>query len=814
MIILGLLSTVLVSQSLFIRIYDEADLKNIDECLSCNYELMADIKLSDPWMPLGNVTIPFTGILKGNGRTIIFAEFTVPLNGDIGLFGATKNARITGLKIRSESLCAWLSNTRIASFGIIAGRDSHSNIQRCTIDICGNIGITIDTVAIGCLFGIANETYIEGINVKASLYISELSTLLFGGVIGSSSHLTIANSIMNIDINVIRGKRIYLGGIAGYASAIRVSETYVHGSITTYEIMAAEIIGGMIGTVFEGPALTKLELCMTSIRIVSIRSARSSLGGCVGTSTGMIDIRLSNVVLTIKSEGKYYYIGGAIGALYAFTMRIHTTFVNMSLEVSAKNSTASTAYVGGLLGDILALHAVINQSAAIVNVSLIADQLCLGGLVGRGTITEGLLNTSGALGEVTVKATSERNSIVGGIVGATDQTLILQCYFIGRISIISNTTLIVGAMVGALNGSTLCSSYALANISIKGSHVTSGGVEYSHNSNIKSCYVAVSTTAEASKFLALGGMLGVMYHNTPVEVAFVVETLAGVGPTTYGSIGGFVGSSEGQTGDSSVSWCYAWGTIYNKLHSATTIFLGGFVGVIHSIGKISSCIAYVNMSSPAAGVAAGLFARIALLETRAEGGIYFSIAYVAPSGGIERVPFVNKDGEGNIKASFCVKYPDTIGCIPSPLLIFCAVLAGFDFQSDFQYSFFLANGSIAFQILPVPLSGSTTDRPVMTTPDSSKAPHWSSMFWVVDEARLEGYPFLAAIFYEPYCWLYINCHGVGTSPVDAECKKGWESPSENTTQIIDNLHRCNIYIRGAEAGLSKPTDRDGTHRNN
>ena len=73
------------------QITNEAQLQYIDATASGlnYYQIMNDIELTKPWMPIGNESNPFKGILNGNGYTISGLD----LSGDyaaIGLIGVNE----------------------------------------------------------------------------------------------------------------------------------------------------------------------------------------------------------------------------------------------------------------------------------------------------------------------------------------------------------------------------------------------------------------------------------------------------------------------------------------------------------------------------------------------------------------------------------------------------------------------------------------------------------------------------------------------------------------------------------------------------
>lgn len=291
--------------------------------------------------------------------------------------------------------------------------------------------------------------------------------------------------------------------------------------------------------------------------------------------------------------------------------------------------------------------------------------------------------------------------------------------------------------------------------------------------------------------------MGQMTAGSSVVASFATGTLNASGTPTVTSIGGFAGLISGAPGGLSVVQCYSWSAISVATDSAPEARVGGFVGTVEGTAGIYSCIVYATLSS-LTNVTAGLL--IGGAKNGALNGtsvspvvVQHTVAYVAPGGEIRDVRLVGGSLRVDLTSSYCGRYPSTGGCTPLKTLNAKRLLKSFNFTDTFQLNPSLANGSLAFQILPMPLSGSAPGSPKIVLPTSPQAVHWLLSTWIARPDILQDFPYLVGIDYDRYCGWYIGCHGVGTSPLGAACCVGWSSPPRNATALADNLHRCSVF---------------------
>lgn len=85
----------------YYEISDEQGLKSIANDPDGHYFLTSDISLSTNWIPLGSETVPFTGILDGNGKIIKGLKQPLATTSNSGLFAVTSEAVIKNLGIEA-----------------------------------------------------------------------------------------------------------------------------------------------------------------------------------------------------------------------------------------------------------------------------------------------------------------------------------------------------------------------------------------------------------------------------------------------------------------------------------------------------------------------------------------------------------------------------------------------------------------------------------------------------------------------------------------------------------------------------------------
>ncbi|URZ17432.1 fibronectin type III domain-containing protein [Clostridium felsineum] len=232
-------------------------LQNINYNLSAHYKLQNDIDLSGlNWTPIGNNSVPFVGVLDGNGHAIknlSMNRLGLELN---GLFGSMSNATVKNLT---------LSNVNIIGgkhIGAISGNvTGTSKIDNCSVD------------------GVINTS----INGTADSYI--------GGLVGQATgSLNVSNSNSAV---VITGSGNRIGGLVGEITG-NITNSYATGNITS---KSGAYTGGLAGVL--GGNMT------TSYATNTVSSQGDFTGGLIGCLGGTIDQCYSagNVISTGNNIG-------------------------------------------------------------------------------------------------------------------------------------------------------------------------------------------------------------------------------------------------------------------------------------------------------------------------------------------------------------------------------------------------------------------------------------------------------------------------------------------------------------------------------
>lgn len=797
MLILISLYFVLGTAKADIPLYTVDDLININNCLNCSYTLYADITISNLWTSLGDSRSPFRGVLSGNGYAINFTGFNISSKTNVGLFDTMIGATISQLTLRSHYPLNITDASTEFSFGLLAGIASASTIEGCIAILSGSIRHMHGTIVLGALMGTIIDSFVSTSVINIYLSVYSLGILISGGVAGESVYAHISKCKVHITIDLFFMKQLTFGGLVGYS---RVSIGFASFHATALEQTLSTLRK-------KNNTETNLIDCNAVLIIDLYETSSINLGGVAGIVHDTLNV--SNCSVAVQLDGfiskkfSKSFIGGAIGYLEHQTANILRVFVNATILLDIQAPDLEIIYVGGLLGYIQVMHFSLKQCIAIVNIIGNWNRHYVGGLIGQIISQEAIILNSGTLGTVATMVHNYSTAIVGGIVGFARGLTLRQCYFIGAISTDENSLgeslsiYHVGAMLGHIHSSGISLSFTLANISVSGYKIVAGSIGLSINSTIEGCYAVVSLITSTLVNVTMGGMVGQMTNGTTIVDSFVIGTLNAIGKANVACIGGFVGLLRDAPDRLSIKGCYVWSTISISLCCLPYVVLGGFVGMIENAAEIDSCIVYANVSS-LMSVMAGLLiggitnknANEASLDSVV---IRFAVAYVAPYGNIHKVGLIGSELGGILLDSYCGKYLNTKNCIPLKTLNMKKFLKHFDFTNTFQFNSSLSDGKLAFQILPMPLSGSVPRFPKIALPTSPQAVYWLLSTWITKPGILQDFPYLIRIEYDTYCGEYIGCHGVGTSPFDAVCRNGWSSPPQNTTALVGNLHRCNVF---------------------
>jgi len=309
------------------------------------------------FMPLGNLTSPFTGKFDGNNFKISYIKINRNLQDNVGIFGVTLGAEITNV-----------------------------NFDNVTI---------IGKSYVGTLVGLAKVgTKISNVYAAASQIDTVASQV--GGLVGrSEGNASVKNTIQNASVDVIVKASLenssYVGGMLGTVTYSDVSNSHALGAVS-----GNYAVGGLVG---------RLEATTTLLNTNAqgLVNGASNVGGLVGSTSGSSHITNSyatgNVVVT------YGDAGGLLGADLS-GIQIDRCYATGNVE---SLSTSTSSDTGGLVGNFVGASGVIKNSYA--TGALTNNYGTTGGLVGW--LSKGSVSNSYSVGRV-----SGTNSwAIGGLIG-------------------------------------------------------------------------------------------------------------------------------------------------------------------------------------------------------------------------------------------------------------------------------------------------------------------------------------------------------------------------------------------------------------
>jgi hypothetical protein len=383
------------------------------------YILTNDITLTGAWTPIGNIdadshnqqsTItlqaadtPFTGRFYGNGYTIRGLQLpaAVTSNQGLGLFGATFGAVIKDLTVET-----------------------------------GNTRVQVDSgyyFGIGGIAGIAEQTELTNISVSLNITVDHTDVsrdIYVGGVAGYASagmHITNVTAAGNLTVNVTNS-RSYAGGIAGY----------------------------MEGTVIDSSS-------SVVVGVTTDEHGECYGGGLIGRGGGMIQSSYATGAVSVNNVDEHIYVGGLIGE----TLTAST--IDTCYATGAVNAHGSGG-IGGLIG-----------------VSRSAVSMCY------------------AAGKVTVAANGQ--VAVGGLTGDSYSS-VSMCYATGEVVVTGGGTTLVGGLTG-YNTGMMQVSYSTGDINVEATFLRLGGVAGENYNTITMCYATGKINGVAGGYAHYtGGIVG------------------------------------------------------------------------------------------------------------------------------------------------------------------------------------------------------------------------------------------------------------------------------------------------------------------
>lgn len=322
------------------------------------FKLMANINVeefiedewsSQGWMPVGNSSSQFKGVLDGNGKTISGLTINRENMDFVGLFGDTEYATIKNLTLRGNVKGR-------DNVGGIAGDLQYGTISNCTFEgkIVGNskVGGLIGYAGNGTLTDCISRAEVTG----AGNYI--------GGILGNDGTLT--NCIAS---DVIVNGHDYVGGIAGQS-----------GNMT-----GCNFSGDVNGNSYVGGISGKTGSNVTSCYAVAhVNASGNQVGGLIGEKSGN-NLRDSYFSGTISGNEQ---VGGLVGYQYR----------GETCRCYANTTISGAKAIGGLVGKIEGYNSSSGHAYLRANVAICTSIKATIGNVGRIYGERGSSSDIGAMG--------------------------------------------------------------------------------------------------------------------------------------------------------------------------------------------------------------------------------------------------------------------------------------------------------------------------------------------------------------------------------------------------------------------------------
>jgi hypothetical protein len=388
------------------QIWNQTDLDNIRNCLSCDYILMADIELIegrcgfDPisgWLPISNANNDyFTGTFDGNNHKITGLWIDRSSAYYVGLFGVLNGSHVKDLIVEIDK-----KGIKGDVFvGAIAGRLERANITNSYVagDVSGVINV-------GGIVG-SLDLFSNIINSHAAGNISASGDNI-GGIAGFVQLSNIANSNFTGNIN---SDGHFIGGIAGSVGFGNVADSYSDGNIN-----GGVHVGGIVGNIESYSSATDSHFAGNA-------AGKEHIGGIAG------HMRDNSFITNSYSTGNISGDTG-IGGIAGY---IDESNITNSYSVGNINGNDS---VGGIIGWAYEGGSIANSYSA----GNISGNIYVGGIAGLnygGNITssyfrgeiEGVTNVGGIVGIVALSSSVKYNAALNPFI-----TVVGSSYDIGRI---------------------------------------------------------------------------------------------------------------------------------------------------------------------------------------------------------------------------------------------------------------------------------------------------------------------------------------------------------------------------------------------
>jgi hypothetical protein len=324
------------SDVVWLNISTKEELMSMD--LTKNYQLVNDIDLGiEEWIPLGNQSVPFSGMFNGKGYTISNLRITLSHGGFVGLFGVVVG-KVYDLKITNVfidvvhegilyvgGLAGYVSNDVIDVFvsGSIVAQNHHSNTFAGLL--AGFVTAKISSSMSATQF-IPN--ILENIQVQGSLTVHGKNFIYAGGLVGKLYNTELKNIDVSAMITIVHQQyRAYVGGVVGHNYS---------GILQGFE------------SVITDPDIKQMGLRADVRMNVSSQGTRVSVGGLMGYNNyGVISQSAVNAIFTLSAQE--IISGGIIGEDWQGTLQSLVVKVEYIIDPLSLHAS-KTLSLGGVSG--------------------------------------------------------------------------------------------------------------------------------------------------------------------------------------------------------------------------------------------------------------------------------------------------------------------------------------------------------------------------------------------------------------------------------------------------------------------------------
>ncbi|MDR3178419.1 MAG: hypothetical protein LBT96_05495 [Campylobacteraceae bacterium] len=360
--------------------------------LAGKYILLNDIPLiegnvgfdGDGWLPIGNPSLPFTGVFEGNSHKITNLQINRPFGDYVGLFGAIASAKIKNLGVEIALGKKIKGSNNVGGIAGAIYDDSYIINSYSTGSIEGNGGVggivgvfesrfgfgyssnITNSYSTGDISGNDHVGGIAGIVRNKGLIANSYSTgdissdNYVGGIAGAiEGNSLIADSYSTGDIS---GNKYYVGGIAGHVSVSSITSSYSTGNVrsidgnvggiagvisygnvadsySTGSISGNELVGGIAGVISYGN--------VTNSYSIGSVSGNNHIGGIAGAADGAIvknNAAINQSIVGIHDINRIIGVAATTTASYNFASNITYGFTFIEGDVSSGESKDSNKF--------------------------------------------------------------------------------------------------------------------------------------------------------------------------------------------------------------------------------------------------------------------------------------------------------------------------------------------------------------------------------------------------------------------------------------------------------------------------------------